>query len=188
MRLVSMDDCNLKMEDPDDEAFDADDPSGTYKLEMADPYENAVARTLLLLANSKRGMEIKSFSIDGASVTISREGAEEEQRRNESRMDDWRTSEQGFKFSPSKRYLESAFGLYDSDNSGDIETKELDNLLTMLGQQASPEDVQQLRVVCAGRALAKPFRGGRRHCVRLRPGGLSRRSRKRQRLLAPGME
>ena len=144
LREVTMEGCNFEFGDSP-EVFDASDPSGTYELDLDNsPYDRAVANSLLLLANTKKGCELTKIMHNGKSLRVQRASAEAEESVSTKVKEaaEQGTAIKGLRVTPA--YVKHLFKMFDADGSGTIDVRELREMLAGVWERPTDKEMASL--------------------------------------------
>ncbi|KAF0719345.1 Aste57867_1105 [Aphanomyces stellatus] len=139
---ISLVGCNFEIEDHN--AFDPANATGTYNLDMASPYDRAIALELLRFANLQKGCKFVSFvhTVDKTSRVIPVEKREVNKAR--AKLIARRASHAVIRGRMAPDKLETLFKELDADSSGCIDAGELDKGMRLQGVHLRPNEAKQL--------------------------------------------
>lgn len=147
---LSVESCNFDMISQD--MFDPEEATGTYDLDMLNPYERSIAIELLRLANTKTGC--KFISVVHITTSISATGKVDQQKQSlqlEVRQVPKtrakllrRKSTMVVNESLSKEKLMEVFNELDADGSGSIDATELGKGMKAFGLAPAPGEMSKL--------------------------------------------
>ncbi|OQR86100.1 hypothetical protein ACHHYP_10970 [Achlya hypogyna] len=139
---ISVVGCNFELDDSS--LFDPQDATGTYDLDMSEPYDRAIACELLRFANSRKGCRFVSFchQLD----KTSRELKVEYQVVGKARAHLIRrsSSHMVLRGKVPQEKLQSLFKTLDADSSGYIEAVELEKGMLTMGVTLQPREAERI--------------------------------------------
>ncbi|OQR84608.1 hypothetical protein THRCLA_10811, partial [Thraustotheca clavata] len=139
---ISVIGCNFEIDDSS--LFDPQDATGTYNLDMTDPYDRAIACELLRFANSKKGCKFMLFAHQVGKTTREIKVDYLEVGKARAQLIRRSTSHMVLRGKVPQEKLEMLFKTLDADNSGYIEVTELEKGMMSMGVQLQPNEAARL--------------------------------------------
>ncbi|EQC29770.1 hypothetical protein SDRG_12541 [Saprolegnia diclina VS20] len=139
---ISVVGCNFDIDDSS--LFDPQDATGKYDLDMAEPYDRAIACELLRFANSKKGCRFLSFVHQVDKTTRDLKVEYQEVGRARAQLIRRSSSHMVLRGKVPQDKLEKLFQTLDADGSGNIEATELERGMAALGVRLQPGEATRL--------------------------------------------